>query len=107
MPTIQNAVVDTSIPRPMSPEALAALKEKEASVVPPSLIKIAPKPPAQSTEQVSKEKEVTTDSTTKDSTSTTPSQKKYMGMSKNTGLIVLGVVALGVGAFVYFKYIKK
>lgn len=36
-----------------------------------------------------------------------PAEKKYMGMSKKTGLIVLGVVALGVGTFVYFKYFRK
>lgn len=37
----------------------------------------------------------------------TDSSVKFMGMSKKTGLIVIGVLAIGVGTLVYFKFIKK
>jgi hypothetical protein len=35
------------------------------------------------------------------------SSAKYMGVSKKTGYAVLGIAAIGLGAFIYFKYFKK
>jgi hypothetical protein len=51
----------------------------------------------------SKEADISKDESTSRKAEETPTEKKYLGMSKKTGLILVAVLIFGAAGFVYYK----
>jgi len=95
-----------------APNAASAISANSKAIVDGSRVvektlKAQGKEEAVTIDAANEENQSSANMSQREPTPTPPAEKKYMGMSKKTGLIVLGVVALGVGTFVYFKYFRK